>query len=65
MGEEKNLRKDVGTIKKNVEITGQKGMRSESKKKKKKGNSLDGINNRLDTTKESINGPEDSAVEII
>lgn len=30
MGEEKNLRKDVGTIKKNVEITGQKGMRSES-----------------------------------
>lgn len=29
---------------------------SKSQKKKK---SLDGINNRLDTTKESINGPED------
>lgn len=66
MGEEKkNLRKDLETIKKKcqVEITGQKGRRSEKLKKKK--NSLDGINNILDATKESINGPEDGAIEII
>ena len=59
MGEEKkNLRK-TWKQKKNFKWKSQDRMGQDLKVKKKK-KSLDGINNRLDTTKESINGPKDS-----